>query len=153
MTSHTLTVVNYEKDVPEWIRQTVNRMIEIFRLYDWMIHVRMKDNPGGRDEAGGFCGPNTRYKKIWIEISRDATDNPKWRSTVIHEVFHVVTGELKRTVDHILDMVPEESRGVMTEMFIDALEQQVECLARGIVGLDIWPDPPGDDLNSILPGM
>lgn len=141
MASHSLTVVNYEKDVPEWIRQIVNRMVEIFRLYDWIIHVKMKDNPGGRDEAGGYCQPNTRYKKVWIELSRDAIDNPSWRSNVIHEMFHVVTGELNRTVDHLLDLVPEESREVLRQIFLDALEQQVEMLARGLVSLDIWADP------------
>jgi hypothetical protein len=151
--SHGLTVVNYEQDVPEWIRLTVNKMIETFRLYDWIIHVRMKDNPGGRDEAGGFCAPNTRYKKVWIEISRDATDTPAWRSNVVHEALHIVTAELKRTVDHILDMVPEASREVLTQMFMDQLEQQVEMLARGLVGLPIWEGPQKeDDLDTILPG-
>lgn len=153
MASHELTFVKYTDDVPEWIRTMVDQMVSIFRLHEWMIEVSMKDCPGGDADAGGYCVPSTRYKKAWIEFSRDAKDEPEWRKNVVHEVLHIVGAPMTRVVEHLLEFVPEGSRKVVSEMFDDALEQQTEALARGLYSLPVWGETQEEDtLDSILPG-
>lgn len=116
-------------------------------LTHWKIYIDVDPTL----DAQGCCDVNGSYRTARITLNPYQHDTVEdLRSTVIHELIHIVNWPLVRTINVMAQMIPNEQHGVLEEMWRVAEEElttSVEFMLLEALGTDL------DSLSPIPPKM
>lgn len=113
-------------DVPKAVEDEAAALIVAFGLEEWEITLSLADQPGKGDNLG-YCLTNYRYLRADVEICRAARLDEQ-RYAVAHELLHPALAAL---ID-VFEDLPEKRRARLRSRLINAEEQTIERLRRGL---------------------
>lgn len=98
----------------------------------WRINVSMIDPPPGDPLLGGECDMTPEYLDAELRFYHGIKDDAEGRRIVIHEVGHVLLGEIEWIVSCILGRVNKAERKILRQLYDDVVERTVQRLTRAI---------------------
>jgi hypothetical protein len=132
--------------VPEWIMNLAGKFASMFFLDGWIIKAHAHDDPSrpeGNEAADGLASFNTRYKTADLYFDTRLDKDEYGCEVVMHEVLHPVFGEMRDTVNHIIEFCMEDDRAKFQSLYDGAEEKLITTLARGMsksFDLKQWAD-------------
>lgn len=124
------------RDLPEWMDTIVSRLVAMFSLNNWRIHLypeNATNRPDGHDHASGLAAMDTKYHDAKIFLDHDLDQNAYGFEVIAHEVMHLVFADMRNTVHDITRFVMgDDERQVLFAMYDRVEEQTITRLARGM---------------------
>lgn len=131
------------KPLPSDLQAYADQCVAALRLHDWTITFAMRKKPGNKASNMGATWLSPRYLSARIEIRRDLVD-AQARDTVLHELLHVVLGDVRQAQSRLLDLVAPAQVEHAAAIYTDAEEQTIERLIRVFAPFISIPAPDGD---------
>jgi hypothetical protein len=108
------------------------------RIQDWDIVFDYCGDKKIQELAGNFyyacCERQMRLHKAIVYINKDHEGIDEWYSTLVHELYHIVTQNAHYHSKSLLDYISDEiARNKESEMFTNYFEQLIDDLAKGFV--------------------
>jgi hypothetical protein len=119
-------------ELPSWLTEYAQDCRKLFGLDEWEICVKLVKHPGGDDvEREGHCALNYRYLTATIELN-ETMEEDGLRSTLMHEMLHIVLAPIEQAHDRITELVKKGLRRHVAELMDDGIEQTIERLRRAL---------------------
>lgn len=129
-------MLKFSDDVPSWVKDWTEFLIDALGLDTYKLYIEMTDYPNPELQGtDGAAYLNERYHQATIRLRRGMADDDDGRSLVVHELLHVRLSALSRLAEHTEHLLPKRERRVYGERYCDAEEQAIEGLARSLTPL------------------
>lgn len=109
-------------------KQVIEQLYDLLLLSNWKITYESVENIDDQVVGGrvvGLCNAHPRYNAAHITYANDALLH-----TIVHEHFHIVTARTKQAAERIIEMLPKQYQDAAFDLFMDALEPDIEHLTR-----------------------
>jgi hypothetical protein len=122
----------------EQIEAIIRELQRIMRIQDWDISFEYCGDRKMQELSGEYnyacCERNIRLRRAEIYINREHDGIGEWYSTLVHEMYHIVTNDAYYHAMSLLDYVSDENiKNKERNMFKNYNEQMIELLAKGFV--------------------
>jgi hypothetical protein len=122
----------------EKIKEIIKSLQRILKIQDWDIDFDFCGDKKIQELAGDFyyacCERQMRLHKATIYINKDHNGIDEWYSTLVHELYHIVTQNWHYHAKSLLDYIADETtKSKESEMLANYYEQTIEDLAKGFV--------------------
>ena len=122
----------------EKIEEIIRELQRVMRIQDWDIDFDYCNSRKIMELTGEInyacCEGNMKLHKATIYINKDHEGIGEWYSSLVHELYHLVTNNLEYHMKALLDYILEETTQTKERNCIKIYhEQMVEDLTRGFV--------------------
>jgi hypothetical protein len=122
----------------EKIEEIIKELQKIMRVQDWDISFEYCNSRKMIELTDGInyacCDGNMKLHKAIIYINKDHEGINEWYSSLVHEIYHLVTRNSEYHAKALLDYITDEATRVKEKNSIEIYhEQMVEDLTRGFV--------------------
>ncbi len=119
----------------EKLKEITKELQKLLKIQDWDIEVDYCGDKKIQEFSGDFsyacCERDMRLHRATVYINKDHEGVNEWYSTLMHELFHVVTQNAFYHAKSLLNYIPDETtRSKEKDMFDNYYEQLIEDLAR-----------------------
>jgi len=123
------------KPPPEWIVKTVETARKLYGVDDpvWQVDIIVDTDPGGDNNNRGHCTTQPYNHNVLLVFNESMKEDYKGRCTIFHEVLHMALSALDYSTDHIIEQLPENLRGVETNVIERERESLVSTISRASV--------------------
>ncbi len=123
----------------EKLEEIVRELARIMRVQDWDIEIvlankyQIQEEVGGQENVAG-CYRNLMLHLAKIYLNTDSPEIDEWYSSIVHEMYHIVTQDWHYQSKALLDFISDETTRENHKNSLDIYyEKTIEMLAKGFV--------------------
>lgn len=139
-------------DVPQWIKDEVNKWADRLRMNDVKFTVRMSLAPMNQTDMAACCQQQANLNLASITVRVDAENTREWRIYLIHELVHASHMRIDSAVSEaIIPHVAEAAQSVAHKVYEQHVESYTHQMAVALYNATCEADYPDEHKKQTEP--